>query len=82
LSDQTIILVGTLILSIGLLLAITSLVLSSLQRADGTRKSGAVVIIGLFPIIFGRDQGTARQLLVLAMVLLFALIVFYLVQIF
>jgi len=46
------------------------------------RKSGAVVVIGSFPIIPASDLGTARQLLVLAILLLVALIVFYLVQIF
>jgi len=64
------------------MLAITALVLSSFQRADGMRKSGAVVIIGSFPITLASDLGTARQLLVLAILLLVALIVFYLVQIF
>ena len=80
--DQTTILLGTLILFIGLLLAITALVLSSFQRVDGARKSGAVVIIEPFPIILASDLGTARQPLVLAIFLLVALIVFYLVQIF
>ncbi len=76
------IVLGTLILFIGLLLAITALVLSSFQRADVRKKSGAVVIIGPFPIIFGSDLGTARQLLALAIFLLLALVVFYLFRIF
>ena len=55
--DQTIILLGMLILFIGLLLAITALVLLSLQIADMTQESGAVVIIVPIPIIFGSDRG-------------------------
>ncbi len=55
--DQTIILLGMLVLFMGLLLAITALVLLSLQIADRTQESGAVVIIGPIPIIFVSDRG-------------------------
>ena len=81
-ADNAIILLGTIILFIGLLLAIIALVVSSLQSGSGTRKSGAVLVIGPIPIIFGSDPRIARQLLILAIILFLALVIVYLLRVF
>ncbi len=76
------IIVGTIILFVGLLLAITALVLSSAREGNGTRKSGAVIIVGPIPIILGSDPRVARELLILEVVVVLTLVILYLMQVF
>jgi len=40
------------------------------------------VIVGFLPIVFGSDARVTKQLLILAIILVIALVVFYLAQVF
>jgi len=64
-----------------ILLAVAAAVLSAFGSGRVRGKGGAVVIIGPFPIVFGSDWRYARQLLVLAIVLVVALIVLDLLRV-
>jgi len=65
---------------VGLILAGAGLVLSSSNGSNASGKGGAVVIIGFIPIVFGSDARVTKQLLVLAIFLVIALIIFYLIR--
>jgi uncharacterized protein (TIGR00304 family) len=65
----------------GLVLAIAAVFLSASRTGKVKGKGGAVVIIGPFPIILGSDWRSARQLLLLAIILVVTLLVLYLIQI-
>ncbi len=81
-ANNAIIIFGTIILIIGFLLAIVALVLSTARTGNATSKSGAVLIIGPIPIILGSDLRVARQLLILAIVVVLTFVILYLMQVF
>ena len=80
-SNQTIILLGLVVIFAGLLVAVLAMILPALRRGRLSSKGGAVVIIGPFPIVVGSDWRLAGQLLVLAIILVAALVLLYLIRI-
>lgn len=80
LSDQFIVLVGTLLILAGFILALLALVIPAVRRGQVKARGGAVILIGPFPIVLGSDRQTAKGLLVLAILLVAILIGFFLLQ--
>ncbi len=78
-ADQNLVMYGALLIFIGFIVAIVALALSTRGRRGKTR-SGAVLIVGPFPIIFGSDKESARTLLFFAIILVVILAGFFLVQ--
>ncbi len=78
-ADQTIVLVGTLLILVGFLLAFVALAVPSF-RGNERSQGGAVIIIGPFPIVLGSSKEVARSMLALAVLLLIALMAFFLIQ--
>jgi uncharacterized protein (TIGR00304 family) len=63
----------------GFLLALVALAVPSL-RGNAKSQGGAVIIIGLFPIVFGSSKQAARSMLALAVLLLVILMAFFMLQ--
>ena len=64
---------------VGFLLAFAALVVPSF-RENARSQGGAVIIIGPFPIVLGSSREVARSMLALAVLLLIALMAFFLLQ--
>ena len=78
-ADQTIVLVGALLMLVGFLLAFVALVVPSF-RGNARSQGGVVIIIGPFPIVLGSNKEVARSMLALAVLLLIVLMAFFLLQ--
>ena len=81
LPDQSIVLLGTLLIFAGLALAFLALVLPAIRSGKAQARGGAVILIGPFPIVFGSDRQTVKALLVLAIILVVAMTALFLLQI-
>ena len=80
LSDQSIVLLGSLLILVGLFLAIFGLVFSGAHWGRFRGRGGAVVIVGPFPIVFGSDPQTTKLVLILAIAMGVVMIVLFLLQ--
>jgi len=80
LPDQFIVLVGTLLILAGFILAFLAQVIPSIRRGQVRARGGAVILIGPFPIVLGSDRQAAKGLLVLAILLVAILVGFFLLQ--
>ncbi len=78
--DQFIVLVGTLLILAGFVLAFLALTVPAVRDGRAKMRGGAVIIIGPFPIVFGSDRQAVRALLVLAIVLVVVLIGLFLLR--
>ncbi len=79
-SDHVIVLLGSLFILVGVLLAVLALVLPAMRSGGLRGHGGAVVIVGPFPIVFGSDQQTTKALLVFAIALVIAMAVLFLFE--
>lgn len=80
LTDQLIVSIGILLIITGLILAFLTAI-PSLRSGKTRARGGAVIIIGPFPIVLGSDKETTRSLLLLAIVLVIVVIALFLLQI-
>jgi uncharacterized protein (TIGR00304 family) len=81
--DSFIFNVGLLLALAGFALAIVAIFVAIMRSARGTGKvrGGGVVMIGPVPIVFGTDKESARILILLAIVLMIALLLFSLLPV-
>ncbi len=79
-SAPSAIFVGTLLIILGLVLALFALALTAARSGKLRARGGAVIIIGPFPIVFGTDKERTKVLLVLSLSIIVALVVLFLLQ--
>jgi len=66
---------------VGFTITIIAMLLLSFSRGcgeKGTGRGGAVIVLGPIPIVIGSDPGTARALMLLAIILLAAATILFL----
>ena len=71
---------GFALIFIGLIIVVLAVMLVAKRglRAEGNAKAGGIIIIGPIPIVFGSDKRITKNLLYLALALVVATIVLFL----
>lgn len=72
---------GVALILVGFTITIIAMLLLSLSRGwreKGEGRGGAVIVLGPIPIVIGSDPGTARTLMLLAIILLAAAAILFL----
>lgn len=75
---QTLYTIGVALMTAGFLIIITAFLLfflSSKASNEGKARYGGVILVGPFPIIFGKDKETVKMLLILSLALTISLII-------
>jgi uncharacterized membrane protein len=72
--------IGMIMILAGVVLVVLIAVVSLAKSSGRNARGGAVIIVGLFPIIFGSDKQSAKVLLVLSIILVGALIFLFLLE--
>jgi len=73
---------GVALILVGFTVTIIAILLLSFSRGWGEKgegRGGAVIVLGPIPIVIGSDPGTARTLMLLAIILLAAAAILFLV---
>jgi len=78
LTDSTIFNIGLLLVVAGFAIGIMAVIIAVLRsaRGSGSVRGGGVIMIGPVPIVFGTDSGSARMLILLAIVLMAVALLF------
>ena len=71
---------GVILILAGIALAFFVMIISIAGKTSTQARGGAVVIIGPFPLIFGRDKQSAKVLLAMSIALVTVLMVLFLIQ--
>jgi len=78
LTDSTIFNIGLLLVVAGFAIGIVAVIIAVLRsaRSSGSVRGGGVIMIGPVPIVFGTDSGSARMLILLAIILMAVALLF------
>ena len=74
--------VGIVLTVAGFVVAMAAILVNLKRHGEGQARGGAVVIVGVFPMMFRTDRQSAKILLILSIVLVAVLTILFLFQVF